>query len=185
MSQPWFTLLPPDCVSAILDHVVVPKRYSDVSVTCKEWKTVVLSQNRACEHELTTQRVIDRAILHRPNWTWRGRGLVALQHILMRMSTPMFHTLDLSGCTELTNVDELAMVPVLHTLNLSGCTGLTNIDALAASRTLTKIDLTGSRVSNVKRTRPTGIDFPDIHIIDFVGINRDWWKQREYGRYYR
>jgi hypothetical protein len=62
---------------------------------------------------------------------------------------PVVSCLDLSGCTGLTSLDQLAGLHQLEVLNVEGCAGLTSLDPLAGLHKLERLHL--SRCTGLSR----------------------------------
>ena len=92
-----------------------------------------------------------------------------IHEILRNLEMTTLHTLNLSGCEGLTQVDRLGDCKFLHTLNLSGCEGLTHVDRLGDCKFLRTLNLT--RCSGLTQVDRLG-DCPSLHTLNLSDCYR-------------
>ena len=73
--------------------------------------------------------------------TLRMPARVDDRRLVQIMNCGSLHTLNITGCSEVTDVAGLGQCASLHTLNLSGCRGVTNVAGLGQCASLHTVNL--------------------------------------------
>ena len=148
-----------------LSECKITKNILTAISNCQNLKTLIL---RSCQSVTDVSALAGCASLHTLNLSNTNVDDDDLNELANSESLKnSLHTLNLSGCSGVTNVStlagctslhtlnlsntniddealkELAKLPNLHTLNLSGCSGVTNVSTLAGCASLHTLDLTG------------------------------------------